>query len=160
MPFMPVRRLMTLGCQFVRWPIVARSAHRSRIIAAPAERAMEGMSVRAAVRASGKVLEAGALLAVFPEGYPNVDPVYTPKQRLTDIMPFRPGFATILDVAQRTLPEPIPVVPVGFSYERGDRWIITMRCGSAVYRNPAENRASFVSAVQSKVVELSRPRSS
>jgi 1-acyl-sn-glycerol-3-phosphate acyltransferase len=157
MPFVPVRRLMANACRFVRWPVVARAVHRSGIMPATSERATVGTPVRSAVRASADILQAGEILAVFPEGYPNIDPVYTPKQSLTDVMPFLPGFATILDLAQRTRPEPIPVVPVGFSYEPGDRWRITMRCGPAVYRNPAESRASFVIAVQSKVIELSRP---
>jgi 1-acyl-sn-glycerol-3-phosphate acyltransferase len=157
MPFVPVRRLMAKACRFARWPVVARAVHRSGIMPATSERATAGTSVRSAVRASADILQAGEILAVFPEGYPNIDPVYTPKLSLTDVIPFLPGFAAILDLAQRTRPEPIPVVPVGFSYEPGDRWRITMRCGPAVYRNPAESRASFVIAVQSKVIELSRP---
>jgi 1-acyl-sn-glycerol-3-phosphate acyltransferase len=157
MPFMPVRQLMAQACQFVRWPVVLRAAHRSEILSRATEPTATRMSVRPAIRASAEVLQAGEILAVFPEGYPNIDPVYTPKQSLTDVMPFLSGFATILDVAQRILPEPVPIIPVGFFYERGDPWSITMRCGPAVYRKHGASRASFVTSVQSKVIELSQP---
>ncbi len=157
MPFVPVRRLMANACRFVRWPVVTRAAYLPGIAAAAREQTTKRLSVRQAVTASAEVLQSGEILAVFPEGYPNVDPVYTPKLSLTDVLPFQPGFATILDMAQRTCEGPIPVVPVGFSYQRDDRWKITMRCGPAVFRKPGESRASFVTSVQSKVVELSRP---
>jgi hypothetical protein len=158
MPIRPVRRLTAKACRFVRWPVVTRAAYLPGIAAAAREQTTKRLSVRQAVTASAEVLQSGEILAVFPEGYPNVDPVYTPKLSLTDVLPFLPGFATILDVAQRTCEEPITVVPIGFSYEPGDRWRITMRCGPAVYRNPAESRASFVTLMQSKVIDLSNSK--
>ncbi len=98
---------------------------------------------------------AGDVLAMFPEAYPNVDPVYTPKRGLEESSPFLPGFASIVDLAQSRRGEPIPVIPMGFAYGRGERWRITLRCGPALYRDPTQSRASFVESVQSSVLELS-----
>jgi hypothetical protein len=43
----------------------------------------------------------GCLLVVFPEGYPNIDPHYTPK-RTRRHASFKSGFATIAAVAEET----------------------------------------------------------
>lgn len=154
------RRALEGACRLVGWPVVLRSSHPRWASAPGPQRADVLRSVRRSLHAAVRVLTNGEALVVFPEGYPNVDPVYTPKQNLDDFAPFLPGFASIIDRAQIRCSEPIPVIPVGFAYQPGERWRITMRCGPAVYRDSHESREAFVGALQSKVMQLSQPSSS
>ena len=144
-------------CRLVRWPVVLRSPRREDPRHSGDRQKEAGRSVRRSLRSAVDILVQGDVLAIFPEGYPNVDPVYTPKQGLDEVSPFLSGFASIIDLAQARCSQPVPVVPVGFAYARGQRWSIDMRCGPACYRDPGETRESFVASVQSKVMELSRP---
>jgi 1-acyl-sn-glycerol-3-phosphate acyltransferase len=156
-PVRMARRAIERACALVGWPVVLRSSHpRWSSLPIPEQEEVRS-SVRRSVRAGVRVLVNGEALVVFPEGYPNVDPLYTPKQNLEDFAPFLPGFASIVDLAQLRCSEPIPIIPVGFAYQPGERWGITMRCGPAMYRNPSESRDAFVAAVQSKVMRLSQP---
>ena len=149
--------LMERVCALVRWPVVPRASVGTNE-ALPAERSPNRASVRRAIRRCADVLAAGDILAVFPEGYPNVDPVYTPKRSLSDMMDFLPGFVTIVDLAGARRRDAIPVVPVGFAYERGERWTITMRCGPPLYRHGRESRDEFADLVRARVMALSEPR--
>lgn len=159
-PVRMARQVIERACRLVGWPVVLRSSYPRWSSLPSRDQEEVRTSVRRSVRAGVHVLVSGEALVVFPEGYPNVDPVYTPKRGLEDFALFLPGFASIVDLAQLRCPEPIPVVPVGFAYQPGDRWSITMRCGSAMYRNPSESRDAFVAAVQSQVMQLSQPPSS
>jgi hypothetical protein len=81
---------------------------------------------------------------VFPEGYPNVDPRYTPKIFDGQMLPFRPG---AIDV---------PVVPAGLSYEPGLRWTTILRFGAPL---PAHSPAAqLVGIAERRVAALSAPR--
>jgi 1-acyl-sn-glycerol-3-phosphate acyltransferase len=74
------------------------------------------------------LLHDGRVVLVFPEGYPNIDPGYTPKSGEDDFLPFQPGVARLVTMASMG-GEPVPVIPVGFHYRRGPKWEVTMRFG-------------------------------
>jgi putative membrane protein len=76
---------------------------------------------RRAIRQAVDLLGDGRLLVVFPEGYPNVDPTYTPKQAADAFLPFKRGFVAILDRAERRLAAPVPALPVGFTTPKKNR---------------------------------------
>lgn len=156
-PLAAARRAVEGACRLVGWPVILRSSHPRWAGAEGPQLEEVHRSVRRSVRAAVQVLLDGEALVVFPEGYPNVDPVYTLKRKLDDFVPFLPGFASIVDLAQARCSDPIPVVPVGFAYTPGRRWDIVMRIGPALYRSRQESREAFVTAVQSKVTELSQP---
>ena len=89
------RRLMTLATTMARWPVVLRSdalrtcvnrdrTWRGKIITAAAIRGYQ----RSALSDSVALLAEGRVLVVFPEGYPNIDPHYTPKTRPEEFLPF------------------------------------------------------------------------
>jgi 1-acyl-sn-glycerol-3-phosphate acyltransferase len=155
-PVRVARRAIERACRLVGWPVVLRSSHPRWSSLHGRDQEEVRSSVRRSVRAGVRVLVNGEALVVFPEGYPNVDPVYTPKRNLEDFAPFLPGFASIVELAQLRCSQSIPIVPVGFTYQPGERWRITMRCGPAMYRNSGESRDAFVAAVQSQVMQLSQ----
>jgi putative membrane protein len=107
-----------------------------------------------AVRNAVELLVEGAAVLVFPEGYPNVDPRYTPKRDPDEILPFRPGFAVIRDLARRRSGIDVPIVPAGFVYAPSTRWRTVLRFGPAL---PDLPEAQLVELAERRVARLSAP---
>jgi putative membrane protein len=145
-----------------RWPIVLRGdalrtcvnrdrTWRGKIIAAAAIRGYQ----RSALSDSVALLAEGRVLVVFPEGYPNIDPHYTPKTRPEEFLPFKAGFATIAAAAEKRLGAKVPIVPSGFCYTKNSRWTARLNIGEAVYLKDFVSRPSLVSYMEQRVAELS-----
>ena len=66
-----------------------------------------------ATRECVDLLRAGQLVLVFPEGYPNIDPSFTPKSADETMLPFRPGFLRFAALAELDGMTRVPIVPVG-----------------------------------------------
>ena len=143
-------------CGIAGWPVVLRhdtfkegasSAYR------PAER--RRYLVRALEQAQ-RLLRKGQLLAIFPEGYPAVDPVLRRKDE-TGWLPFRAGFATIVERAVRAGTS-VALVPAGFAYEGAGaaRPHVVLRFGPPIALDPEFSRARIVEVVERAVRELSR----
>lgn len=145
-----LRVVMHRLCDAAGWPIVYRRAENSPIDDLTARRALQR-----AYRESIDILGRGHSLLVFPEGYPNIDPGYTPKTSPDDFLPFHSGFAQIATGATR-LGIHAPVIPAGFAYEQGDRWHVTMRFGPPV--DPSSmTRPELLHRVEQEVRALSAP---
>lgn len=145
----PVLRVtMHRLCNAAGWPIVYRRGENSPIDEITARRAL-----RQAYRDSIDLLRRGHSLLVFPEGYPNIDPGYTPKQAPDEFLPFQPGFAHIAAGAQR-FGIHAPIIPAGFSYAQGDRWQVVLRFGTPVVPAPGE-LTDVVGMVEAEVQRLS-----
>jgi len=150
-------RLVRGACQMARWPIVVRSDSQvSRSYAslgrvAPAAR----QQLLAATRECVGQLRGGELLLVFPEGYPNVDPSFTPKASYDAFLPFESGFLRFAALAERDGITRVPIVPVGLEYQRGNRWRVTVRFGLPVTRLPEVDIRDQVSAIEEQVRCLS-----
>lgn len=114
------RRLMDLACRAAGWPVVPRPDHPNPVAdrSGDAPRAAGVPRLLAATRPSVEYLMAGEALLIFPEGYPNVDPGYTPKADDEDFRPFRPGFARFAALAERG-GAGVPLIPAGLEYRRG-----------------------------------------
>jgi 1-acyl-sn-glycerol-3-phosphate acyltransferase len=153
------RRIMEVLCRAARWPTVLRRDSPHLTGDAPASvyhpDEWHGM-MRQAILDSTDLLRDGRVLVVFPEGYPNIDPEGAAKAGPDDFLPFKNGFARIVARAQRTLGRPIPVVPVGFAYQRRDRWQATVRFGAPRQLAPDGNIEAFVRLVERDVQVLSR----
>jgi putative membrane protein len=76
-----------------------------------------------------QLLRRGEVLLVFPEGYPNIDPTFTPKHDNDAFLPFTPGFAKLAQMAERDGHTQVAIVPAGLTYTRKERWDITLRFG-------------------------------
>jgi len=126
------RRIMETLCRMARWPTVLRRDSPHLTGDAPASiyhpDEWHGM-MRQAIVDSTDLMHEGRVLLVFPEGYPNIDPEGAQKGGPDDFLPFRNGFARIVARAQRSCGRQIPVVPVGFSYRRTDRWQVSAHFG-------------------------------
>lgn len=151
----PLRQMMERLCALAGWPVVLRadalrarrrSAYRQHDVAAYARRALrEGVAL----------LLAGRPLIVFPEGYPNVDPAYTPK-RGEEFLPFRPGYLTLARHAARRGKEPVALVPAGLAYRRrGGRWRAQLRFGAPLFMTAGSDPEAIAAAVEAAVRELS-----
>jgi hypothetical protein len=101
------RRLMTLATTMARWPVVLRS-DALRACGNPGRGQRTAFSIadmrryqHIALCDSVKLLAQDCMLVVFPEGYPNIDPHYTPKTRPEEFLPFKSGFAAIAAAAEK-----------------------------------------------------------
>lgn len=157
----PVRWLMTLATKAAKWPVVQRdnALRASRDLRRGENGASSQMGVkqyqRKALGDAVRLLAQGSLLVVFPEGYPNVDPHYTPKTKPQELLPFRTGFATIAAMAEKRLGTRIPIVPTGFHYVKDSCWTARLNIGEAVYLADFVSRRALVSCVEKRVAELS-----
>jgi 1-acyl-sn-glycerol-3-phosphate acyltransferase len=150
-------RLMRGACQMAHWPIVVRSNSQVR---------PSGVT-RAGVTAAGRrqlltatrecvgLLRGGQLLLAFPEGYPNIDPSFTPKADDGAFLPFEPGFLRFVALAEQDGITRVPIVPVGLEYQRRDRWHVTVRFGQPVMRSPDMDSRSQLAAIEEQVRRLS-----
>jgi putative membrane protein len=124
-----------------RWPVVWRHGPAWRIN-------------REGYRASLEILNEGRVLLVFPEGYPNVDPLGTPKQKPEEFLPFDPGFLVLAERANGG----VSVIPVGLSYARSGRrgWTLRLRFGPPIrHRTGRAGRRLALQRLEFAVRELS-----
>jgi 1-acyl-sn-glycerol-3-phosphate acyltransferase len=145
----PGRLLMESACRAARWPVVLRRDSATSIPDGRAARAL-----RRATREAMALLEAGRIVLVFPEGYPNVDPGYTPKPDEAAFLPFQPGFVRLATLASaRGLR--VPIVPVGFSYRRGSRWQVDLRFGEPLTIESRVREGAVLREIETRVYRLS-----
>jgi hypothetical protein len=97
----------------------------------------------------------GAALALFPEGYPNIDPHFTPKRTARDFLPFHHGFARIASLASRRLQTPVPIVPAGLVCHLSNAREVTVRFGHPLCEEETGNKGKFVRRVEEEVMRLS-----
>jgi putative membrane protein len=149
------RRWMERACRAAQYPIVLRPPTLDR--SGTYRRDELVRYTRRALRDTTRLLQAGRVVLVFPEGYPTIDPTGTRKADAEDWLPFASGFLRMIDLAQADGRTHVAVVPVGFAYERvlvgarRERWSIFARIGAPV---PAEQRD--VLAIAHMVKRLSR----
>jgi 1-acyl-sn-glycerol-3-phosphate acyltransferase len=148
------RLLMEFACRAAGWPVVLRA---ERLQGGPsAYRPEEARRyLRSALRGARSSLAAGGALAIFPEGYPIIDPHPTPRPADQDLLPFRPGFLHLVEIAQHGGQPAIPIIPVGVAYRPGSRWQVTLRLGSPVFHRRRSQRAAALASVELAVRQLS-----
>ncbi|MFM9108360.1 MAG: lysophospholipid acyltransferase family protein [Chloroflexota bacterium] len=125
-------RLMTAANAAAGWTVLPRADGASSLPASDRSRLL------AASRLSVGALRNGELVLVFPEGYPNIDPNPTPKTRDDEMLAFRPGFLRFAALAERDGRTSVPIVPVGFEYQRGPQWRIAVRFGEPERPRPGD----------------------
>lgn len=142
--------IMRRLCRAASWPVVMRPGETSTRQDGDISRVL-----RQAVGESMKTLEEGHVLLVFPEGYPNVDPGYTPKKDDREFLPFQPGFVRLASIAARRGMK-VPIVPAGFSYGRGQQWQVVARFGEPVWLDHRREERSVLEHVEAEVHRLSQ----
>lgn len=154
-----VRRGMEWICGLVAWPIVLRTERlrNARSTRESAYQAGEAASyLRRAVALSLKLLRQEEVLAIFPEAYPAIDPHPGPREAGQAFLPFRPGFARLVELAEQDGKTRVAIIPAGLTYTRqGQNWQLTLRFGPALFRQDFRARAQLVQAVEQRVQALS-----
>lgn len=158
-----IRYFMESAIGLARWPVILR---HDALSVGPGGMRHQKDSVftaadvhryqRKAMRDSVALLAEGKALIIFPEGYPNIDPNYTPKKGADELLSFKPGFAAIVAAAEKKLGEGIPVIPVGIHYERGTKWTAHLNFGRAVYATDFPSRGAMVNHLEIEVATLSK----
>jgi putative membrane protein len=147
----PGRIVMEKACAAASWPVVLR-----RTDATPVDDLQAARALRRALNESLALLQAGHVLLVFPEAYPNIDPGFTPKHDESAFLPFQPGIVRLaLLAAQRGMH--VPIVPAGFSYQRGNRWDVTLRFGEPLTIEHRSQEAAILDEIETRVRSLSAP---
>lgn len=139
---------MRRACAAAGWPVVVRQ--RPDVpVAVDAVR-----SLLQALDESVAILQRGEVLIVFPEGYPTIDPHWTPKTRDDEILPFQTGVVRIASRAIH-LGLTVPIVPVGLEYQPGDRWRLAMRFGPPLQVTDRAMEMAILQDLQRQVTVLS-----
>lgn len=74
------------------------------------------------------------MIVMFPEGWPNIDPPWTPKVGFDDMLAFEPGFVRLAALAERGGHPPVAIVPAGLHYAADGSRSVTLRFGKALLR--------------------------
>lgn len=149
------RAMMERLCRFARWPIALRSdGFRDGEPGGFEPRELLAY-VRSSLATSVELMRAGELLAIFPEGYPTIDPVTTRKGG-EEWLPFAPGFLKIVEMAAREGIS-VPLIPAGFSYRfpAGRRAEVTLRYGAPIVPGERFVRRDLLARVENEVHRLS-----
>ena len=153
-----LRALMEYACALVEWPIVLRGerlqTHGQHPQSAYQASEQRGY-LRRATRLSTQLLRQQEALVIFPEAYPVIDPAPSPKERQQAFLPFRPGFVSLIDLAERDGQTQIAVVPVGLDYTQDDRWQVIVRFGQALALRDFPDAHDFMRVVEQQVQQLS-----
>lgn len=143
--------------RIARWPMllradaIARSSDSTRLFS-PADVARYR---RSALRDAAELLVQNRIVVIFPEGYPNIDPSYTPKQDLNEFLPFKPGFLKILRAAEKKGKRTIPIIPAGLCYRPGASWEAILRFGEPIWRDDFSDPVQLLRFLEARVGELS-----
>ncbi len=152
--------VMEWATKTARWPAILRPDALQHAKLPPTASPFSSSDVaryrRAALNDAVTLLLGESVLVVFPEGYPNVDPHFTPKTQPDQFLRFRGGFATILALAEHRLGAQIPVIPAGIHYVSGSsRLTVHLRFGKPLFLHDHFSRAALVRNVQQQVAKLS-----
>ncbi|HXT35449.1 MAG TPA: 1-acyl-sn-glycerol-3-phosphate acyltransferase [Chloroflexota bacterium] len=150
------RKLMAAGCGIARFPVVMREGRPGYPPNSMGAYRRGARDSRLGARTALNLLRDGRVLAIFPEGYPTIDPIAAVKTSPDEILPFRSGFVTLAAVARRQGLPPVPIIPVGLRYREGKPWRLTIRFGAPLYLAPGTDRRAFLGCVEARVRELSR----
>jgi putative membrane protein len=157
----PAKFFMQTLTSVARWPVVLRRDVIVRSLSGPAKGAAlfsrnDVMHYqRRALHQAVQLLVDGRILVVFPEGYPNIDPAFTPKREPEEFLPFKRGFVSIIDASEKRLGTKLPIIPLGIHYVAGKTWVGRLVFGRVIYRDQFATRRSLVECVEAEVKRLS-----
>lgn len=152
------RWLMEWACHLVDWPIVLRSERLSSGGQSAYQAREVRRYLRRAVTQTVGLLRQGETLVIFPEAYPTIDPAPTPRGEHADFLPFRPGFAQLVRLAEKDGHTQVAIVPAGLDYVQQDgRWQVTLRFDQALSHRDFSDKTHLIQTIEQRVHELSAP---
>lgn len=156
------RVCMAALTRLARWPVVLRTESLGRKSPdfagsrGPFSPQDAARYRRTAFRDSLHLLAENRLLVIFPEGYPNIDPVFTPKSEPEQFLPFKAGFMVIARAAERRLGAALPIIPAGIRYTAGRTWIARVSFGRPIKRAEFASGRILLDHCERQVRELSK----
>lgn len=154
------RWFMETVTSLARWPVLLRGDAMVNAPSTPHGQEFSRSDLiryqRRAIRDSIRLLCEERLLVVFPEGYPNIDPTYTPKSGPAHFLPFKPGMITIARAAETRLGQPLPIIPAGFAYSGKNPVTAHVSFGAPVFRRDFPNDVDVLKFLELQVTNLSR----
>ena len=140
------------------WPMILRpdalapvGGHASKVFSPDDVRHFQRQAFREAV----DLLIHNRILVIFPEGYPNIDPTYTPKTGLDEFLPLKQGFITVIRAAEKKLHQRIPIIPAGLHYRTGKCWVALLRFGTPIWRDQFRRPRELLRHIEALIKELS-----
>jgi 1-acyl-sn-glycerol-3-phosphate acyltransferase len=153
---------MTQLTRLARWPVLLRADALLQKNDRGASHFRHAFSLadmgryqRRAFEQSVQLLVDHRLLVIFPEGYPNIDPAYTPKTDNHGFLPFKRGFVAIACAAERRLGASLPIIPTGLQYSAGKTWKIHVRFGEPINSESFASGKELIRYCEDKVRQLS-----
>jgi uncharacterized membrane protein len=157
-----MRGVMERACALTGWPTMLRVERLNERVSKYSEGGHGAYSLdeargylRRAVKDSVQLLRNGEVLAIFPEAYPNIDPAFTPKDDIDAFLPFRPGFAKLVERVERDGRTKVAIVPAGLTYSENGQWHATLRFGPALFRDDYIASTHLVRTMERRVRDLS-----
>jgi len=147
-----VHAFMRFICAVAHWPSILRRHETRRSAFTPAQRTRY---LQRASREIVSLLREGRVIVMFPEGWPNIDPSWTPKVGFHDMLAFEPGFVRLAALAERGGHPPVAIVPAGLYYAADGSRSVTLRFGKPLFTH-AEGTRELLCLVEQRVVELSQ----
>ncbi len=156
------RRVMEGLARGCGWPVTLRSAgdrHDEQGSAPAMPSAYREEEVPAyqqrAHRQCIELLRHGRALAIFPEGYPVIDPHAVRKARLETLAPFKSGFARVAVAAARRHGRHVSVVPVGIRADGHDDRKLAFVYGAAQEVTGSTDVDALIAQIYGAVTMLS-----
>ena len=157
-----IHSVMTHLTRLARWPVVLRAdalQHKNAHGRSPSRHtfSLDDMQryQRRAFRESVQLLLDHRLLVIFPEGYPNIDPSYTPKMDEHGFLPFKRGFFAIACAAERRLGISLPIIPTGLHYSLAKTCKAHVRFSEPLKRESFASANELIRCCEEKVRQLS-----
>lgn len=153
-----MRAALEAACGLARWPVVLRGErlHGTCVGERTAFRAGEVRPYLRRARTLGRdLLREGEVLVMFPEAYPTIDPIFTPRTTDDAYLPFRRGFIRLVELAQRDGRTRVAIVPAGLHYERDQQWRVRLRLGPPMYLDGRTDGTTLRTALEEQVRMLS-----
>ncbi len=150
------RLFMETLCNLAEWPIALRTENLDERASSAFAQGEARRYLRVAAQRTKDLLRRGEVVAIFPEGYPTIDPAGSRKTSDGDFLPFRSGVLRLALGAARATGAPVPIIPAGFAYAPlpRSRFAVTLRLGAALYARAAQPE-TFVEELEARVRELS-----
>jgi putative membrane protein len=148
--------LMQVVNRIARWPMLIRADALAR--SGRSSRLFSPVDVlryqRSALREAAHLLVKNRIVVIFPEGYPNIDPAYTPKKYPDEFLRFKPGLLSILKIAERNNIK-IPIIPTGICYRVGPCSIAYLKFGEPISSDRFSESVELIQVLEQRVKELS-----
>jgi len=155
-----IKFFMETLTRMARWPVLLRAdalrRDGKRVDQLCSRQELQRYQIRA-LRQAAELLVEGKIVVVFPEGYPNIDPTYTPKSAPDEFLPFKPGFVSVLTAAEKHLKRKVPIIPAGLCYTSGKPWVGRLNFGKMHYRVDFADSTQMILCLEAEVKSLSAP---